>query len=85
MSCNNVLSSYGGGCMKEKKGSSIKLTGDIRSDLIRLSEDVDLPSVQVRARIILAFSNGMSIREVAKELAISPVTAGKWRSRFLRQ
>ena len=41
-------------------------------------------ALALRSRIVLAFADGHSVTEVAAELGISRVTAGKWRSRFLQ-
>jgi transposase len=38
-----------------------------------------------RSRIVLACAGGSSVSAVAGELGISRATAGKWRSRFLRE
>jgi len=47
----------------------------------------DTPSEQrlvLRARIILALSEGQTNRQVADELFVRPVTVSKWHTRFSR-
>jgi transposase len=40
------------------------------------------PTLALRARIVLAFAGGGSGRQVAADLGVTEVTAGKWRGRF---
>jgi putative transposase len=53
-----------------------KLQSMARSDSLR-------PAIAVRARIILACAANETNAEVAKRLALSKATIGKWRSRFI--
>src|ERR1019366_2256605 len=40
------------------------------------------PTLALRARIVLAFAGGGSGRQVAADLGVTEVTAGRWRGRF---
>ena len=42
-------------------------------------------ALAMRARIVLASADGLSIKAVAEQLNTTRVTVGKWRSRFLEQ
>jgi len=43
------------------------------------------PSLALRARIVLQCRQGRSNREIARRLAITAQTVGKWRQRFLAE
>jgi DNA-binding GntR family transcriptional regulator len=42
------------------------------------------PAIRLRSRIVLACADGMSNKDVADTLQVTPATIGKWRRRFVR-
>jgi transposase len=62
------------------------LSEDERSTLQRWSRRAkSSQALALRCRIVLACAEGLSNVEVADRLAVSRMTVGKWRSRFLRR
>ena len=62
----------------------VVLTGDEQTRLERWVERRRTArALALRARIVLSCSRGRSNREVARRLAVTVQTVGKWRSRFL--
>ena len=62
----------------------LKLSRDEQEQLERWAlRRAACASLALRARIVLGCQAGSSNRECAKQLNITPQTAGKWRARFL--
>jgi transposase len=61
----------------------LKLTGEQRQELRRWAQSRTLPAGDVfRARLILALGDGISYREIAKDLKTSGPTIARWKMRF---
>jgi transposase len=62
----------------------VVLTGDEQTRLVRwVQRRRTARALALRARIVLNCSRGRSNREVARRLAVTVQTVGKWRTRFL--
>src|ERR1022692_4073841 len=67
-----------------RPAARIVLTDTEREELERWSRG-PAPALALRARIVLAFADGSTGRQVAADLGVTEVTAGKWRGRFAGQ
>ena len=62
---------------------AIALRPQARTELERLARAPSTPqALALRARIILAAAQGLSNKEIAARFHVTPITVGKWRSRF---
>jgi len=62
----------------------LELTGDERDQLTRWSRRAkSAQALATRARIVLACADGLSNKEVAEQLRVSPGMVTRWRRRFL--
>ncbi|NKQ56887.1 FCD domain-containing protein [Amycolatopsis sp. K13G38] len=62
----------------------LSLTEAERSTLLAWATD-ESGSRNVRSRIVLGCAEGLSQRELATSLGVSPATVGKWRDRFVER
>ncbi|AHH99652.1 IS630 family transposase [Kutzneria viridogrisea] len=67
-------------------GRELRLTAAERAELHRLARGGgSRQAVALRCRIVLACAEGAGNAEIARQLAVSPRTVGRWRARFLEQ
>src|ERR1022692_3375729 len=66
-----------------RPAACLTLTDAEREELERWSRGP--AALALRARIVLAFADGSTGRQVAADLGVTEVTAGKWRGRFAGQ
>ena len=67
-----------------RKLAPLVLSDEQREQLLSWTRSTSMPhGLVLRARIVLASAEGLNNTAVAKRLAISLPTVGKWRSRFL--
>ncbi|MCG5218266.1 FCD domain-containing protein [Streptosporangium soli] len=64
--------------------TALTLTDDERATLVSWASRSGR-SLRVRSSIVLAFADGLTGKEVAARVEVSPATAGKWRDRFVEQ
>jgi Homeodomain-like domain len=63
---------------------AIELSEDDEDELIRLAHSkVDSVRLVERARIVLLAAQGLQDRQIAEELDIDRITAGRWRKRYI--
>jgi putative transposase len=61
----------------------LELSAEPRQELESWAQSRSLPAGEVfRARIILALADGLTYREIERELGASAFTVSKWKSRF---
>ena len=63
---------------------AIELKPEEQAELIRLAHS-KLSSVRLaeRARIVLLAAQGLQNRQIAQELGVDRITAGRWRQRYI--
>jgi transposase len=72
--------------LTRKRGASLELTVQERGDLESIVASRSLPHGLVRrARIILLTESGVSIRETARRVKVTPPAVTNWRKRFREQ
>jgi putative transposase len=72
--------------LKHKSGASLELTAQERGDLEAIVASRSLPHGLVRrANMILLTESGVSIRETARRLKVTPPAVTDWRKRFREQ
>ncbi|WP_131803705.1 helix-turn-helix domain-containing protein, partial [Pseudofrankia sp. BMG5.36] len=61
----------------------MELTADMRSELLSMVNDSDVPAnVATRARIVLWFADGLGKKDVAERAGVSLPTVYLWLSRY---
>lgn len=72
--------------LKHKRGASLQLTPQERGDLEAITVSRSLPHGLVRrANMILMTESGVSIRDAARRLKVTPPAITNWRRRFREQ
>ena len=72
--------------LKHKRGAPLQLTPQERSDLEAITASRSLPHGLVRrANMILMTESGVSIRDAARRLKVTPPAITNWRKRFREQ
>lgn len=66
---------------KQRAVPVVRLTDAERATLLAWATQ-RTGTLSVRSRIVLAYADGLSIRDVADQLGVSTATVSKWRSRF---
>jgi transposase len=65
--------------------ATLKLNEDEKRELTSMAHrSRSAPALARRARIVLVCAEGRDNRTVARQLHVTPLTVGKWRSRFVR-
>jgi transposase len=65
--------------------ATLKLNEDEKRELTSLAHrSRSAPALARRARIVLACAEGRDNKTVARQLHVTPLTVGKWRSRFVQ-
>ena len=72
--------------LRHKRGASLELTAQERGDLEAIVASRSLPHGLVRrANMILLTESGVSIREAARRVKVTPPAVTNWRKRFREQ
>ncbi|MET7695318.1 helix-turn-helix domain-containing protein [Streptomyces sp. NPDC005483] len=64
----------------------LHLTDSEHRMLVKLAEDRHAPrNVALRCRIVLTCAQGVTNREVARQIGVNETTVGKWRAQFVQK
>lgn len=83
---DNCTSRINGRLLCRAGGASapFTLTAGDRAELEEVANSTSTPqSIALRARMILASSDGLTNADVARQVGASPQAVGKWRKRYL--